>query len=39
MGVQQKLTKDTMLDVAYVGSSAANLSYQDDISRLLPCSS
>ena len=36
MGVQQKLTKDTMLDVAYVGSSAANLSYQDDINQLLP---
>jgi Carboxypeptidase regulatory-like domain/TonB-dependent Receptor Plug Domain len=36
LGVQQKLTKDTMLDVAYVGSSAASLSYQDDINQLLP---
>uniref|UniRef100_Q020J2 TonB-dependent receptor, plug n=1 Tax=Solibacter usitatus (strain Ellin6076) TaxID=234267 RepID=Q020J2_SOLUE len=34
LGVQQKLTKDTMLDVAYVGSSAANLSYQQDINQL-----
>jgi hypothetical protein len=36
LGVQQKLTKDTMLDVAYVGSSAANLSFQEDINQLQP---
>lgn len=36
LGVQQKLRKDMTLDVAYVGSSAANLSYQDDINQLLP---
>jgi len=36
LGVQQKLSKDMMLDVAYVGSSAANLSYQDDINQLQP---
>lgn len=36
LGIQQKLTRDAMLDVAYVGSSAANLSYQDDINQLLP---
>ena len=36
LGVQQKLTKDMMLDVAYVGSSAANLSYQQDLNQLLP---
>ena len=36
LGVQQKLRHDMMLDVAYVGSSAANLSYQQDINQLLP---
>jgi hypothetical protein len=36
LGIQQKLSKDMMLDVAYVGSSAANLSYQDDINQLQP---
>jgi hypothetical protein len=36
LGVQQKLSKDMMLDVAYVGSSAANLAYQDDINQLQP---
>jgi Carboxypeptidase regulatory-like domain/TonB-dependent Receptor Plug Domain len=36
LGVQQKLGRDSMLDVAYVGSSAANLSYQDDINQLQP---
>jgi hypothetical protein len=34
LGVQQKLTKSAMLDVAYVGSSAANLSYQQDLNQL-----
>jgi hypothetical protein len=34
LGVQQKLRRDMMLDVAYVGSSAANLSYQQDINQL-----
>lgn len=36
LGVQRKLGRDMMLDVAYVGSSAANLSYQDDINQLQP---
>ncbi len=36
LGVQQKLRKDMMLDVAYVGSSAANLSYQQDLNQLRP---
>ncbi len=36
LGLQQKLTRNTMLDVAYVGSSAASLSYQDDINQLPP---
>jgi len=34
IGVQRKITKDTMLTVTYVGSSAANLSYQQDINQL-----
>ena len=34
LGVQQKLRRDLVLDVAYVGSSAANLSYQQDINQL-----
>ena len=36
LGVQQKLTGSMMLDVAYVGSSAANLSYQQDLNQLQP---
>jgi hypothetical protein len=36
LGVQHKITKDTMIDVAYVGSSGANLSAQLDINQLLP---
>ena len=36
LGVQQKLHRDMVLDVAYVGSSAANLSYQQDINQLTP---
>jgi hypothetical protein len=36
LGVQQKLRKDLVLDVAYVGSSAANLAYQQDINQLQP---
>lgn len=34
LGIQQKLRKDMMLDIAYVGSSAASLSYQQDINQL-----
>jgi hypothetical protein len=33
-GVQQKLGKDMRLDVTYVGSTAANVSRQDDINQL-----
>jgi hypothetical protein len=36
LGVQHKLSTDMTLEVTYVGSSAANLSYQDDINQLLP---
>jgi hypothetical protein len=36
LGVQQKLRKDLVLDVAYVGSGAANLAYQQDINQLKP---
>jgi outer membrane receptor protein involved in Fe transport len=36
LGVQHKLSNNMTLDVSYVGSSAANLSYQDDINQLLP---
>src|SRR5207248_11246174 len=36
LGVQQKLTKDTLLDVAYVGSSGANLATQLDVNQLQP---
>ena len=36
MGVEQKLTGDSLLSLSYVGSSAANLSYQDDINQLQP---
>ena len=36
LGVQQKLSKDLLLDVAYVGSSAASLAFQQDINQLQP---
>lgn len=36
LGVQQKLGGSALLDIRYVGSSAANLSYQQDINQLLP---
>ncbi len=36
LGVEQKLGSNTLLSVMYVGSSAANLAYQDDINQLLP---
>jgi hypothetical protein len=36
LGVQHKLRRDMTIDVAYVGSSAANLSYQNDINQLQP---
>ncbi|MBV9938901.1 MAG: carboxypeptidase regulatory-like domain-containing protein [Acidobacteriaceae bacterium] len=35
-GIQQKVGRDSLLDLSYVGSSAANLSYQQDINQLLP---
>jgi hypothetical protein len=34
LGIQQKLSRTAMLDVSYVGSSAANLSYQQNINQL-----
>ncbi len=34
LGIQQKLSSDTLLSVSYIGSSSANLSYQDDINQL-----
>jgi hypothetical protein len=34
LGIQQKVAKSMVLDVAYVGSSAANLSYQQNINQL-----
>jgi hypothetical protein len=34
LGVQHKLSSTIMFDAAYVGSSAASLSYQDDINQL-----
>lgn len=34
LGVQRKLAHEMLIDVAYVGSSAANLSYVDDINQL-----
>ncbi|HSU31515.1 MAG TPA: carboxypeptidase regulatory-like domain-containing protein [Bryobacteraceae bacterium] len=34
LGIQQKLGRDSLLDVRYIGSSASNLSYQDDINQL-----
>ncbi len=36
LGVQQKIGRDSILEVNYVGSSAANLSYQQDTNQLLP---
>jgi hypothetical protein len=36
LGVEQRLSGNSVLDVTYVGSSGANLSYQDDINQLLP---
>jgi roadblock/LC7 domain-containing protein len=34
LGIQQKLGRDSTVEATYVGSSAANLSYQDDINQL-----
>lgn len=34
LGVQHKLSRSMTIDVAYVGSSSANLSYQDDVNQL-----
>ena len=34
LGIQRKIGKDMTLDVTYCGSTAANLSYQDDINQL-----
>lgn len=34
LGIQQKLSSDMTLDVSYVGSSAANLTYQQNINQL-----
>jgi hypothetical protein len=36
LGVQQKIGRDTLLSLTYVGSSAANLSYQDNVNQLRP---
>jgi hypothetical protein len=36
LGVQQKLRKDMMIDVAYVGSSSASLAWQQDMNQLQP---
>lgn len=36
IGVQQKLSGDTVLEVDYVGSSSANLSYDQDLNQLHP---
>ena len=36
MGIQQKVGSNALLDVRYVGSSASNLSYQNDINQLRP---
>jgi hypothetical protein len=35
-GVQQKLSGDTVLEVDYVGSSSADLSYDQDLNQLQP---
>ncbi len=35
-GVQQKLGRDSILEVNYIGSSASNLSYQQDVNQLQP---
>src|SRR5258708_39487591 len=34
LGIQRKLAREMSLTVTYVGSSAANLSYQQDINQL-----
>jgi hypothetical protein len=36
VGVQQKLSADTVLEVDYVGSSSADLSYDQDLNQLQP---
>lgn len=36
VGVQQKLSGDTVLEADYVGSSSANLSYDQDLNQLQP---
>ncbi|HEY6988122.1 MAG TPA: carboxypeptidase regulatory-like domain-containing protein [Bryobacteraceae bacterium] len=36
LGIQQKIGRDTLFSVMYVGASAANLSYQQDINQLRP---
>jgi hypothetical protein len=36
LGVEQKIGTASLLSVSYVGSSAANLAYQQDINQLLP---
>ncbi len=36
LGVEQKVGGSSLISLSYVGSSAANLSYQDDINQLLP---
>jgi hypothetical protein len=36
LGIQHKFGRDTLLSLSYVGSSAANLSYQQDTNQLLP---
>jgi hypothetical protein len=36
LGIDQKIGSNTLLSLAYIGSSAANLSYQQNINQLLP---
>ena len=36
LSVEQKLGSNTMLSLSYIGSSAANLAYQDNINQLQP---
>ena len=36
LGAQRRLARNTVLTLTYVGSSAANLSYLDDINQLAP---
>ena len=36
LGLQRKIGANSLATLSYVGSSAANLSYQDDINQLLP---